>query len=145
MFRRAYRTESGECYVMRIAATDPSLHPPTGLSIAHPTNQRGRSPHAIPNDDGQTKKTASVPLVADAGATPVEPRESNESESRGVMRLLEANHFRGVAVIQYVKSNRKPAASRNLKKPRLIIIKTPKHKIRILPFLENISFKSCFF
>ncbi|MCH8146785.1 MAG: hypothetical protein IH987_02190 [Planctomycetes bacterium] len=76
---------------MKIAATDPSLRPPVGLALAHPTNKRGRSPHAIPNDDAQPKKTASAPL---------EPRESSESESRGVMRLLEANHFRGVADVR---------------------------------------------
>lgn len=85
---------------MKITALDPSLLRPFSQSHAQRTDQKGPSPHAITNDDGQTKKTASVPPVADVNETPIEPLESNESESRGVMRLLAANHFRGVADVR---------------------------------------------
>ena len=85
---------------MKIAASEPSLLQPVGQSVAQRTDRHGPSAHAITNDDGQTKKTASVPLVADVSKTPIEPSEPNESESRGVMRLLAANHFRGVADVR---------------------------------------------
>ncbi|MCH8242434.1 MAG: hypothetical protein IH897_07480 [Planctomycetes bacterium] len=85
---------------MKIAALDPSLLRPVGQSVAQRMDRHGPSPHAITNDDGQTKKTASVPPVADVSKTPIEPSEPNESESRGVMRLLAANHFRGVADVR---------------------------------------------
>lgn len=85
---------------MKIAATDPSFHRPVGQSVAHRTDQRGRPPLAPTNDDNQIKKTASAALVADADVAPVEPRVSSESESRGVMRLLESNHFQSVADVR---------------------------------------------
>lgn len=85
---------------MKIAALDPSSLRPLGQSHAQRTDQHGPSPHGITNEDGQTKKTAPVPPVADVSKTPIEPSESNESESRGVMRLLAANHFRGVADVR---------------------------------------------
>lgn len=85
---------------MKIAATDQSFHRPVGQSVAHRADQRERPSLALTNDDNQIKKTASVPLVADADVAPVQPRESSESESRGVMRLLQGNHFRGVADVR---------------------------------------------
>jgi len=85
---------------MKIAALDQSFLRPLSRSQAQRTDQGGRPPRALTNDDTQIKKPASVRLVDGADVAQVEPRESSESESRGVMRLLEANHFRGVADVR---------------------------------------------
>ena len=85
---------------MKIAALDQTFLRPLSRSQAQRTDQGGRPPRALTNDDTQIKKPASVRLVDGADVAQVEPRESSESESRGVMRLLEANHFRGVADVR---------------------------------------------